>query len=103
MAEEWNWTVIADTLIFTPEGVISLAHDSKACVLHHAKKGWERWMMRKDNRGGAGPHSLERMEPCRIAHRNWSKRDMLRRSCAWGAAPDASKAFTPAACRAFER
>ena len=55
----------------TPEGVIDLTRDGKACLLAHAKAGWERWLLAADKRGGNGNLEWKDYTHYVGAHRRW--------------------------------
>lgn len=71
VAERWGWTRIGEDKFQTPDGILDLTRDGKACIKEHAIGGWQQWMFSNDNRGGFGPVGSQNDEPVLDTHLDW--------------------------------
>jgi ribonuclease HI len=88
IAEKWNWSRTGEFTYETPAGILDMAADGKATILHAAVEGWRRAQWRNDNRGTTEEEERT-MRPLTDIHEDWmSSGSRKRKRVASGAAMD---------------
>jgi len=86
---KWSWKKESVQKLKTPEGVIDITRDSKACIMSHARKGWERWLLSQDKRGGNETTDWREYAHYIGAHKKWWEYKVpIQRAVAVGACND---------------